>query len=420
MGKYVLKCLKCGEVYKKFRLICENQCDSLLRSVYKKKEFVPASETGIFKYMDWLPCEKKVISTIGPVVYKSGVFAKKIGLKNLYIAFNGYWPERGALNMTGTFKDYEALPTILNFIDTGRKRIILSSAGNTARAFAYAATLLDFETYIVLPDRMLNRMWLPTRPNNNVHIIAIKDSCDYYKAITISEKISREYNISSEAGARNIARRDGLGTVMLEAARTIGKFPDYYFQSVGSGSGAIATYEASLRLLDDKKFAGEKIPRLNLVQNAPFAPIYEAWKNGTHIRPEKNVRKQLKKINKMVSIVLANRKPPYRVVGGVLDILKQTNGNVHKVSNKEAMEASRKFQEQEGIDIDPAASVCVAALIKSVKKGCVGKNEIILLNITGGGSNKLKKDYQCSKLNPRIVIHDETDLNLKAFIDKKG
>ncbi len=388
-----------------------------MRCSYKMKNFKPTQEKNIFKFLDWLPCKNTVDTTIGPVVYQSEKFARTVGLKNLYIAFNGYWPDRGAGNMTGTFKDFEALPTILSFLEKGEKRIILSSAGNTGRAFAYAASLIDFDTYIVVPGRMLERMWLPVKNNRGrIHIIALKDSCDYYRAIKLSERISREYDIASEGGARNIARRDGLGTVMLEAARIIGKLPDHYFQAVGSGTGAIAVYEASLRLQQDKKFHGQTLPRLNLAQNAPFTPIYKAWEENIPIEPDKNVGKQLEQIGKMYASVLANRNPPFHITGGVYDALKQTNGIVFQITNQESIEASYQFEIQEGIDITPAASICVAALMKAVKNGWVGTEETILINITGGGLKMLNRDYQCYSLEAEAVVENENDFDWNKIL----
>ena len=47
-----------------------------------------------------------------------------------------------------------------------------------------------------------------------------------------------------------MARRDGMATTVL-AVTHIGRIPDYYFQAVGSGTGAIAAWEANLRLIED-------------------------------------------------------------------------------------------------------------------------------------------------------------------------
>lgn len=73
-----------------------------------------------------------------------------------------------------------------------------------------------------------------------------------------------------------MARRDGMGTTVLSATTFIGRIPDYYFQAIGSGTGAIAAWEANLRFLQDGRFGAQKM-KLMVSQNAPFLPIYHAW-----------------------------------------------------------------------------------------------------------------------------------------------
>jgi len=58
---------------------------------------------------------------------------------------------------------------------------------------------------------------------------------DYTDAINLAGRIAKLPGIV-EGGARNVARRDGMGTLMLDAAVTLGKMPDHYFQAVGSGT----------------------------------------------------------------------------------------------------------------------------------------------------------------------------------------
>jgi len=71
-----------------------------------------------------------------------------------------------------------------------------------------------------------------------------------------------------------------MGTTVLSAVTTIGKIPDFYFQAIGSGTGAIAAWEANLRFLEDKRYGSTKM-KLMLSQNAPFLPIKEAWDAGS-------------------------------------------------------------------------------------------------------------------------------------------
>ncbi|HYG63486.1 MAG TPA: cysteate synthase [Thermoanaerobaculia bacterium] len=398
MGAFTLVCLSCGREHEEFRMRCQDGCDALLRARYAARSFRPAAAESLFKFSDWLPCQGSVETGIGPVVYECGALGRKLGLERLYAAFNGYWPERGAYNSTGTFKDLEALPTVLAFREHGKRRILLSSAGNTARAFAHAVQVVDgFEVILVVPEGMLHRLWLPGGDRTGqVKLVAVQGSQDYYEAITLGDEIARRYGLDVEGGARNVARRDGMGTVMLEAARLLGRLPDHYVQAVGSGTGGIAVYEAALRLRQDSRFEDQPLPRLHLGQNAPFLPIHHAWTNGQRIDPErcKGVSEQV------YASVLANRNPPFGMAGGVAEALRESRGATYAVETPEAEEAARSFERLEGIDLEPAAAVAVAVLRQAVEAGAIRRDELVLLNLTGGGLERIRRDFDCVPLEP--------------------
>lgn len=413
MGTFNLICLECGKEHPELRLRCEAGCDSLLRTRYEESAFRPAPMGGLFKFNDWLPCQDEVETEIGSIVYPCQELARRLGLERLYCAFNGYWPERGAGNPTGTFKDFEALPTLLSLQARGKRRIVLASAGNTARAFAHAARLVDgFTVFLVVPEKMLGRVWLPGGASSKgaVRLVAVAGSDDYFSAIRLSDEIAKRFDIDPEGGARNVARRDGMGTVMLEAARVLGCLPDHYFQAVGSGTGGIAVYEASLRLQDDESFQGQALPRLHLSQNAPFLPIYKAWKQGANGSPATWPESAEDEEGQLFASVLANRKPPYSIRGGVADALGASGGTVYAVSNKEAAAAAALFSRCEGIDLEPAAGVAVASLEQAVANGGVRRDELILLNLTGGGFERIRRDFECRAVPPDLVI-DESGLD---------
>jgi cysteate synthase len=79
-------------------------------------------------------------------------------------------------------------------------------------------------------------------------------------------------------------------------------------------------------------------------------------------------------------------------------------GEVFAVTNEEAAEAALKFLETEGNDLEPAASVAVASLIQGVKEGAIDKNATIMLNITGGGIEKFKRENNINYLKPALVF----------------
>jgi len=215
----------------------------------------------------------------------------------------------------------------------------------------------------------------------------------------------------AEGGAKNVARRDGMGTTTLSAAHFIGEIPEYYFQAVGSGTGAVAAWEANLRLIEDGNFGNRKM-KLMVSQNKPFHPIYDAWKAGSRQMLDFDDDEARRQVEEMDAKVLSNRKPPYPPIGGLFDALTDTDGDVLLASNKEAADAAKLFEETEGIDIHPAAGVATASLIEAVNENMVEKDAIIMLNITGGGEERFARENELVYLKPAIIFDLDPDADL--------
>lgn len=411
MGKFKLKCLKCGREYgQEFRLTCEND-NAFLRAEYFEKRLVLRNQPGIGRFHSWLPVQEELTTDAGPITYKSEAFARELGLSNLYIGFSGYWPERGAFIKTCSFKELEAHPTMQFLKETGGEAIVLASAGNTGRAFAHVSALTGTDVYIVVPESGASKLWLPEESTESVHLISMSPGNDYTDAINLAGRIAKLPGMVSEGGARNIARRDGMGTVMLDAALTIGKMPDHYFQAVGSGTGGISVWEAAMRLRADGRF-GQKIPKLQLAQNLPFVPMYNAWKEKRReIIPELDMKDAKKQVEETYATVLTNRTPPYGVMGGLYDALTDTDGIMYAITREEALEAKALFESLEGIDILPPSAVATASLLKAVEEGNIGKDETILLNLAGGGYKRLKEDYTLYQIEP-VATAKNPDISL--------
>jgi threonine synthase len=61
-----------------------------------------------------------------------------------------------------------------------------------------------------------------------------------------------------------------------------------------------------------------------------------------------------------------------------------------------------QFAELEGIDVEPAAGVAIAALAQAVGDGSVGRDETILLNVTGGG--RTRRPTVTARQRPPLVV----------------
>lgn len=363
---------------------------SLVRAVYGEKLFMPREDLeGIYRYASWLPIRRILKNAQGPVTYQSKGLARELGLKNLFITFTGYAPEIGAEVATCSFKATEAYSVCARLPKKTDKILVVQSAGNTARAFAQVCSDNNIPIVICIPRDNIDALWFHKRLRSCVKIISSPRGSDYFDAIQLGDKLCRSERFLAEGGAKNVARRDGMGTTLLSAVEAIGELPDAYFQAVGSGTGTIAVWENNLRLIEDGRF-GKKKTRLYAAQNAPFTLMYDSWKAHQRALVPMTAEEGRLKAAEIDAKVLSNRKPPYSLAGGLFDALEDSKGDMYKVTNEEINFWKRKFNALELIDIYSAAACAVASLSMAVKDGSVKKNEIVMLNCTGGGEESAK------------------------------
>ena len=404
---YTLRCVATERTFEDTGWVLEDkQCEepSLVRAIYDKKELeLKGEEWGLYTFCDWLPVKRLLKGSAAPVTYRSEGLAKYLGLENLYITLNGYSPRHGANMTTGSFKETEAY-SVCGRMDQSEKRIlVVASAGNTARAFAKVCSENNIPLLLSVPADNLSAMWFEKPINPCVKLISCEKGGDYFDAIHLSDLALKSPRFYAEGGAKNVARRDGMATTVLSAATTIGRIPDYYFQAVGSGTGAIAAWEANMRLIEDGKY-GNTTMKLMVSQNAPFVPMYDAWRADSRAMLPYPADKARRDVAIIDAKVLSNRKPPYGIKGGLYDALKATNGEILVATNAQARKAAKLFEELEGVDIHPAAAVATATLIKAVQDGKVEKDATIMLNITGAGEQTFKSTHQTYTLEPSKIF----------------
>jgi cysteate synthase len=363
---------------------------SLVRTIYAKKQLeVKSDDHGLYKFHDWLPIRRMLKGSASPVTWKSEGLAKRLGLENLWITFSGWDPVHGAKMATASFKETEAYSVCARIPEGEQRVLVVASAGNTARAFARVCSDNGIPLLLSVPADNLDALWFEAPLAPCVRLVATEKGSDYFDAIHLSNLALRSKRFFAEGGAKNVARRDGMGTTMLSAVTTIGEIPDYYFQAVGSGTGAIAAREANLRLIEDGRFGSKKC-RLVVSQNAPFVPMYDAWRVGSRIMLDYEDNRARRDAEIIDAKVLSNRRPPYGIAGGLYDALKDTGGDIMVATNAAARKAAALFAETEGVDIHPAAAVATASLVKAVGEGRIEPGAVVMLNITGGGEQLYK------------------------------
>lgn len=411
---YILESVKTGKQFNDEGWTLEAPGENnptLIRAIYQKKQIdVKTDNYGIYKFADWLPIQQMLKGSSAPITYKSQGLANTLGLSNLYITFSGYWPERGANMRTCSFKETEAYAVCGRMNSFHDKVLVVASAGNTARAFARVCSDNNIPLLLSVPEDNIEALWFDEPIKDCVKLIASRSGSDYFDAIHLSNLAVKLDKFYAEGGAKNVARRDGMGTTVLSAATTIGQIPEYYFQAVGSGTGAIAAWEANMRLIEDGRFGTNKM-KLQVSQNEPFVILKDAWHAKSRELLPMDDNEARKKVETIIAKVLSNRKPPYGIIGGLYDALLDSNGDVLTANNEKLHQAAQLFLETEGNDIHPASAIATATLIDEVKNNRIDKDALIMLNITGGGEEKFKNEHELFYLKPELVFDIDPDFN---------
>lgn len=415
---YTLKCVATDHEFEDAGWTLEDkECGepSLVRAIYAKKKLeLKGDDYGLYTFCDWLPVKRMLKGSAAPVTFKSEALAKHLGLKNLYITLNGYSPKHGAKMTTGSFKETEAYSVCGRMGEEEKRILVVASAGNTARAFAKVCSENNIPLLLSVPADNLSAMWFEKPINPCVKLICCEKGGDYFDAIHLSDLALKSPMFYAEGGAKNVARRDGMATTVLSAVTTIGRIPDYYFQAVGSGTGAIAAWEANMRLVEDGSY-GDNVMKLMVSQNAPFVPMFDAWRVDSRAMLPYDADKARRDVEIIDAKVLSNRKPPYGIKGGLYDALKATNGEILVATNAQARKAAKLFQQLEGVDIHPAAAVATATLIKAVQDGKIDAEATVMLNITGAGEERFKSEHEVYTLEPSKVF--PLDVEADAVIE---
>ena len=365
--------------------LADPECDTpaMVRAVYEDKKFEISDDLdGFYRFSKWLPVKRTLKHSHAPVTYRSEALASCLGLENLYITFSGYFPKIGACMETCSFKETEAYSVCARLPEDNKRVLVVASAGNTARAFAKVCSDNNIPLLLSVPQDNISALWFHRPLNDCVKIIAAPAGCDYFDAIVLADKVCKSPKFLAEGGAKNIARRDG---------------------TIGSGTGTIAVWENNLRLIEDGRFGSHKM-RLYPSQNDPFTIMYDSWKAASRALVPLSAEEARHQAAEIKAKVLSNRKPPYSLAGGLFDAISDAGGDIYKVTNDELGFWKEKFRELEGIDIYSAASVAVASLEKAVADGTVRKDEVIMLNITGGGESLTKEHHDVIYAKPDMVI----------------
>lgn len=394
-----LRCIQCDHTFQISQLYNCPDCGGILKVEYDY-ENIHINEVGFKKcvlsrYSSLLPINENMIVTMGEgdtPLTEALHLGKWLGLENLYIKNEG-------CNPTGSFKDRPISVGISKARDFGVKTVIISSSGNAGASVAAYAAKAGMEAIVLVPE--------------GTPIPKILQTIAYgAQIVMVKGTFSHAFNIASLAaeklGWANLATTflnpytvEGNKTIAYEIIESLnGKVPDFIIIPLGDGPLLVGIWWG----FNDFYKLGyiNKLPKLIGVQADACAPIAIAFsKQRQEVEPWHGKYKTL-------ASGIADSLEGYASDGNlVLSIIKDSNGYITTVSEKEIIESVYMLARLEGVYAEPSGAVTIKAIQKMVSQGFINPDDIVVSIVTGHGLKDNLPDFQHANTIPTIEAYED-------------
>lgn len=371
-NRIVRQCVHCGKKFARvFMPFCDD-CDHMTDIVYDLDTVeLYQSQNPYERFRDLLPIENaNLLPTdlrFTPTIHAKNL-GKVLGMQWLYLKNETVLPTRST-------KDRMAAVSLAYLYESGVRRFVTSSTGNSSTAYAQAINQFpEMTLFLFTASDFCHRVHFELT-KQVVHFV-LQDAT-FVDAFNFAHQFAKRHNLVPERGFFNPGRREGLKLAWFEAVDQIDSPIDWYVQAISSAMGVYGTYKGARELLQLGRI--DRLPHLLCVQQESCSPMVAAWDDDSeHIRAEHIVSRP----SGIADAIL--RGDPTRTYPYIRQIVKDSGGEFSKVSETEIREAQRMAEELEGVSPCFSASTALAGLIKLVRDGSFPRNDTVLVNLTGG------------------------------------
>lgn len=292
---------------------------------------------------------------------------REVGFRQIYLKFEGG-------NPTGTQKDRIAFAQALDAMRRGFESITMATCGNYGVAMALAASLAGLRCIIYIPENYHTKRELEMR-NYGAEIIRIPG--DYEEAVKHSRARAETEEIydANPGGANTALQLKAYGEIAYEIYDELRDAPGCLTVPVSNGTTLAGIYKGFLSLYRRGKTS--RIPRMIAGSSYRKNPVVHAFlKKHLHchdLKPEQ-IRETA------VNEPLIN----WQSLDGdhALQAIRVTNGWAANASDKGMVFFSRLIREREGLNVLPASTAGLIALLDLYKKE-VFPNDRFVVILTG-------------------------------------
>ncbi|MBI5105903.1 MAG: threonine synthase [Solirubrobacterales bacterium] len=403
-----LKCRECGEAYELTAQYVCHKCFGPLEAAYdhstlgsdpsELKRRIQSGPQNIWRYVDFLPLEQgqpgpsaRQLSRVGlpagctPLV-KADRLAERLGLGEV-------WVKNDAHNPTHSFKDRVVAVAAARARELGFDTLACASTGNLANAVAAAAAALGMPSYVFIPADLEEQKVLFTGVYGT-NLVKVNGNYDDVNRLCTEVSGERESWAFVNVNMRPYYA-EGSKTLAYEIAEQLGfRTPDRVVAPIASGS----LYTKLAKGFDEWRALGladGDAPVMNGAQALGCSPVATAFEAGT------DVCRPVKPDTIAKSLAIGNPADgPYAV-----ELANRSGGSIDSVTDDEIRDGIRLLAETTGIFTETAGGVTTATLAKLAERGDIGRDERVVLVITGDGLKTLdvvRGTFEAHEIEPRF------------------
>jgi threonine synthase len=292
---------------------------------------------------------------------------REVGIRQIYLKFEGG-------NPTGTQKDRIAFIQSMDALRRGFEAITVATCGNYGTALALAASVAGLRCLIFIPE---NYHTLRTNEMKSLGAEIIRTPGDYENAVRISGEHAQQqdYYDANPGGANTSLQLRAYGQIAYELYDELRDAPLVVAVPVSNGTTLAGIYRGFLSL--HRRGKTSRMPRIVGGSSFHKNPIVQAYlKNMAtceDLQPEK-IRET------HINEPLVN----WHAMDGdyALEGIRQTNGWAADASDKSMRDFSRMIREKEGLQVLPASTAGLIALLDRHRKEALPNDRFVVI-LTG-------------------------------------
>ncbi|MBN1682574.1 threonine synthase [Candidatus Bathyarchaeota archaeon] len=404
-------CIRCGKKYE-IGSIFNCECGGLLQVIHDNinfnKEFFDSGKfSSNYPYQSGVWRFKELIY---PSLMVDNIITKSEGNTNIYNhkKINDYTDlikislKHEGENPTGSFKDRGMTVAISEAVRLNAKAVACASTGNTSASMAAYAAQAGLRAFVFIPEGEIAYGKLSQALAYGAKVIQIKGNFD--DAMKLVQEASSKFGLYL-VNSINPWRIEGQKTIIFELLQQRNwKVPDWIIVPAGNLGNTSAFGKALLEL--KKLNFISKLPHLASIQAENSSPFYNLYKN-----------KEFKPIINPKTIASAIKIGSPVSWEKAINVIKETNGVVEKVSDDHIMDAKAEV-DQCGIGCEPASAASVAGAQILRQKGIIDKKDDIVCILTG---NILKDPDNTINYHMGLLKNIKPRLqNIPIIIDPKA